>query len=365
MRSSDAVPVEQLRVATFVVPTDSHESDGTAEWDETTMVVVEVAAGGATGIGWTYASHATAVVVHDRLAGVVHGRDAMDVPAAHAAMTGIVRNLGRRGAASMAVAAVDVALWDLKAKLLDLPLARLLGMRRPCTPVYGSGGFTSYDDRRLRAQLAGWVSQGIPRVKMKVGREPARDPLRVEAARSAIGVAQLFVDANGAYTRKEALGLAILFRDLGVDWFEEPVSSDDHEGLRLLRDRAPAGMQIAAGEYGWDLHDFRGWLENGCVDVLQADATRCGGITGVLGADALCEAFSTPLSAHCAPMVHAHVGCACQRMVHLEYFHDHARIEGMVLDGALVPRDGALWPDLGRPGLGVELKAADARRFAA
>lgn len=364
MRASDAVPVEHLRVSTFVVPTDSPESDGTMQWDKTTMVVVEIAAGGTQGIGWTYASHASAVVVHDRLADVVHGHDAMDIPGAHAAMTGSVRNLGRRGAASMAIAAVDVALWDLKAKLLGVSLARLLGMRRPCTPVYGSGGFTSYDDRRLRTQLAAWVAQGIPRVKMKVGREPGRDPLRVEAARTAIGDAQLFVDANGAYTRKQALGLGVVFRDLGVDWYEEPVSSDDHEGLRLLRDRAPAGLQIAAGEYGWDLHDFRGWLQDGCVDVLQADATRCG-ITGVLGADALCEAFSTPLSAHCAPMIHAHVGCACQRLVHLEYFHDHARIEGMLLDGALVPREGALWPDLARPGLGVELKAADAERFAA
>ncbi len=365
MHASDAVPVEHLRVSTFVVPTDAHESDGTFEWDRTTMVVVQLAAGGKMGLGWTYASHASAVVVHDHLGDVVLGRDAMDVPAVHAAMTGTVRNLGRRGAASMAIAAVDVALWDLKAKLIDLPLAKLLGMRRPCTPVYGSGGFTSYDERMLRTQLAGWVSQGIPRVKMKVGREPQRDPLRVESARTAIGDARLFVDANGAYTRKQALALAIVFRDLGVSWFEEPVSSDDHEGLRLMRDRAPSGMDIAAGEYGWDLHDFRGWLQDGCVDVLQADATRCGGITGMLGADALCEAFSTPLSAHCAPMIHAHVGCACQRLVHLEYFHDHARIERMLLDGALAPRDGALWPDLARPGLGVELKAADAQRFAA
>ncbi|HEX8791418.1 MAG TPA: enolase C-terminal domain-like protein [Polyangiaceae bacterium] len=364
MRQADAIPVEHLRVSTFVVPTDAHESDGTFEWDRTTMVVVEAAAGGETGLGWTYASHASAVLVHDHLAEVVLEKDAMDVPAAHAAMTGIVRNLGRRGAASMAISAVDVALWDLKAKLLGVPLARLLGMRRACAPVYGSGGFTSYDERQLRTQLAGWVSQGIPRVKMKVGREPGRDPLRVEAARTAIGDARLFVDANGAYTRKQALALASVFRDLGVDWFEEPVSSDDHEGLRLLRDRAPAGLDIAAGEYGWDLRDFRCWLQDGCVDVLQADATRCG-ITGMLGADALCEAFATPLSAHCAPQIHAHVGCACQRLVHLEYFHDHARIEGMLLDGALVPRDGALWPDLTRPGLGVELKAADAQRFAA
>jgi L-alanine-DL-glutamate epimerase-like enolase superfamily enzyme len=200
-------------------------------------------------------------------------------------------------------------------------------------------------------------------VKMKVGRDPAEDPRRVLAAREAIGATQLFVDANGAYARKQALALARQFAELDVRWFEEPVSSDDLAGLRLLRDQGPAGLDIAAGEYGYDPFYFRRMLEAGAVDVLQADATRCGGVSGFLAAHALADAHGLPLSAHCAPALHAHLGCALPRVRHLEYFHDHQRIEGMLFDGAPTPRDGQLAPDLTRPGLGLTLREADAQRF--
>jgi L-alanine-DL-glutamate epimerase-like enolase superfamily enzyme len=253
----------------------------------------------------------------------------------------------------------------LKARLLDLPLCRLLGMARECAPVYGSGGFTSYDDRQLQGQLGGWAEQGFGMVKMKVGREPQDDPARVATARKAIGDrARLFVDANGAYSRKQALRMAQAFAEYEVAWFEEPVSSDDREGLRLLRDRGPAGMDIAAGEYGYDSWYFRRMLEAGAVDVLQADATRCAGITGFMQASALCQAFQVPLSGHCAPSIHAHPACAAPPLRHIEYFHDHVRIESMLFDGALTARDGALHPDLSRPGFGLEFKRADAERYA-
>jgi L-alanine-DL-glutamate epimerase-like enolase superfamily enzyme len=232
--------------------------------------------------------------------------------------------------------------------------------------VYGSGGFTSYDDERLAAQLAGWVEQGIPRVKMKVGTHPDDDMRRVLVAREAVGEdVELLVDANGAYTGTQALDLGEAFREVGVSWFEEPVSSDDLAGLRLLRERLPAGMQVAAGEYGWSPWSLRSLLEAGAVDVLQADATRCLGITGFLHAASLCEAYGLPLSAHCAPALHAHVACAARRLVHVEWFHDHVRIEQAVLDGALEPVDGALWPDRSRPGHGYELRRAELEQLAA
>ena len=206
---------------------------------------------------------------------------------------------------------------------------------------------------------------GIGRVKMKIGREPDHDLERVSAARDAVGAdVELFVDANGAYTRKQALAFAQRFAEFGVAWFEEPVSSDDLEGLRLMRDRAPAGMQIAAGEYGYDLPYFRRMLEAGAVDVLQADATRCAGISGFLQAGALCQAFSSPLSAHTAPSLHAHPCCALGRACHLEYFHDHVRIEQMLFDGGAEADRGELRPDLSRPGFGIEFKRADAARYA-
>src|SRR5579883_1085598 len=220
----------------------------------------------------------------------------------------------------MAIAAVDAALWDLKARLLDLPLVTLLGASREAAPIYGSGGFTSYSQEQLQNQLGGWVAMGIPRVKMKIGRDPDADPMRVAHAREAIGPdTELFVDANGAYSRKEALALANIFAaEYGVTWFEEPVSSDDLDGLHLIRDRAPAGMDIAAGEYGYDSFYFRRMLDAGAVDVLQADGTRCAGITGFLHAAALCQAHCMRLSAHTAPAWHTHVCCAASPVIHLE-----------------------------------------------
>lgn len=360
-----AVPVERVEVSAFTIPTDFPESDGTFAWDSTTLVIAEASAGGERGLGYTYAATAAARLIHDVLAGVVRGRDALAISGAWAAMAQAVRNVGFPGIASAAIAAVDVALWDLKARLLGVPLLRLLGPVRESVPVYGSGGFTSYSLDQLREQLGGWVAEGISRVKMKVGRDPGADLERARAARDAIGPdAELFVDANGACTRKQALAFAEAFGGLGVTWFEEPVFSDDLEGLRLLRDRAPAGMAIAAGEYGYDLFYFRRMLQAGAVDVLQADATRCAGITGFLRVGALCEAEPVPLSAHTAPSLHAHPCCALTPAVHVEHFHDHARIERMLFDGALHPVRGELRPDLSRPGLGLDFKRADAERFA-
>jgi L-alanine-DL-glutamate epimerase-like enolase superfamily enzyme len=232
-------------------------------------------------------------------------------------------------------------------------------------PVYGSGGFTSYSIDELTEQLADWLAAGIPRVKMKVGRRPDEDVERVRAAREAIGPdAELFVDANGAYDRKQAHAFAEAFARERVSWFEEPVSSDDLEGLRLLRDRAPAGLEISAGEYGYDPWYFRRMLEAGAVDVLQADATRCLGVTGFIRAAALAEAHQVPLSAHTAPALHVHACCALSAVRHLEWFHDHVRIERLLFEGMPEPADGLMRPALDRPGLGLELKRAEVERYA-
>jgi L-alanine-DL-glutamate epimerase-like enolase superfamily enzyme len=275
-----------------------------------------------------------------------------------------VRNMGREGLAATAISAIDTALWDLKAKLLGLPLARLFGRFRDVVPIYGSGGFTTYSDAELQEQLSGWVERdGCAWVKMKVGTEPGRDPHRVEVARRAIGERALFVDANGAYGVKQALALANDFAGQGVAWFEEPVSADDLDGLRLLRQCGPAGMEIAAGEYGYTADYFRRMLNAGAVDVQQADVTRCLGFTGWLQVAALCDAHHIDLSGHCAPALHLHAACAAPRFRHLEWFHDHVRIEHMLFDGAPVPRGGMIRPDLSRPGNGLSFKRQDAERY--
>lgn len=366
MTSDSTAPVAGVDAACYRIPTDAPESDGTFAWDATTLVLVRVRAGGQEGLGYSYASPAAAVVVRDSLAPVVQGSDALMTMAIFVRMRQAVRNIGRRGIAGLAISAVDAALWDLKGKLLQQPVVHLLGgAAHEAMPVYGSGGFTSYTDAQLQAQLGGWAREGLDRVKMKVGRDPARDPQRVQVAREAIGPGvQLFVDANGALTRKQALALAQVFAGFEVRWFEEPVSSDDLEGLRLLRDRGPAGMDIAAGEYGFDLLHFRRLLEAGAVDVLQADATRCGGLTGFMAASALCQAHGLPLSSHCAPALHVAACCCAPTAVHMEWFHDHVRIERMLFDGAPEPRRGLVQPDATRPGLGLAFKDADAKEYA-
>ena len=356
--------IQHVAARAFAIPTDQPEADGTLAWDRTTIVIVEIDAGGATGLGYTYADAALVPLIADKLAAVVAQRDALDIPGIGEALWRSVRNLGRSGLAATAISAIDIALWDLKAKLLGLPLAALLGRRRERVPIYGSGGFTTYSDDTLRRQLASWVeSDGCRWVKMKIGSEPEYDPLRVEVARQAIGDAGLFVDANGALTPQRAVALAERMERQHVTWFEEPVTSDDPVGLAFVRSHAPAGMEIAAGEYGYTLDDFVHLLDRPSIDVMQADVTRCGGVSGFLQAAALCETRHIDLSGHCAPAAHRHVACAAPRLRHLEWFHDHVRIEHLFFDGAPQPKEGTIAPDLSAPGLGLRLKTRDVERF--
>jgi len=358
-------PIEKVEVSAYKVPTDAPESDGTYQWDSTTLVLAKVTAAGATGLGYTYADSAAAVLIRDKLADEIKNKDALDIQGCWSAMVRAIRNLGRPGIASMAISAVDIALWDLKAKILRVPLISLLGKARDSVPAYGSGGFTSYSLEKIAEQLGGWAANGMRFAKMKVGRDPERDLERVKAARKAIGEkTDLFVDANGAYGRKQALQFAQRFADLGVTWYEEPVSSDDLEGLRFIREHAPASVEVAAGEYGYSTKYFREMIEAEAVDVLQADVTRCAGITGLIQAMSLCKAFSTPFSAHTAPTVHANVCCSALADVrHIEYFHDHERIEHMLFEGASTPVRGELFPNESQPGLGIAFKRADANRY--
>lgn len=358
------VAVEGLDATGYQVPTATdEESDGTLVWDSTGLVVVEAHGGGETGIGYTYCHPAAAAVIGGKLAGAVRGGDALMPPRSWTTMQVEIRNMGHAGIAAMAVSAVDIALWDLKARLLGVTLADALPRFRDSVPVYGSGGFTNYDDGRLRDQLAGWAAAGFRSVKIKVGRDPGADPHRLDVARSAVGDdVELMVDANGAHAPKAAVRWAERFAaEHGVAYFEEPVSSQDLAGMAFVRDHGPAGLSVAAGEYGWGLPDLRAMA--GAVDILQADVSRCGGITALLRVDGLCTARCMPFSAHCVPAVTAHAGCAMQSLVHAEYFFDHQRIESMLFEGTLDPEEGLMTPDRTRPGLGIELRRADAERY--
>jgi L-alanine-DL-glutamate epimerase-like enolase superfamily enzyme len=360
----DSVVITKTRISVYTVPTETPESDGTIKWNSTTMVLVEISGGDKTGIGYTYSNLAAAALINSQLKKIVEGQNCLDIPSLSRKMIAAIRNEGQCGIAMMAVSAVDNALWDLKAKLFEVPLCTLLGKVKKEILLYGSGGFTSYTDEQTAAQFEHWLSQGFTHFKMKVGREPAKDANRVKSARGAITEdAELFVDANGAYTTKQSLEKAQQFADYNVTWFEEPVTSDNLTGLHFIKEHAPANMNIAAGEYGYTLPYFNAMLNADAVDVLQADATRCGGISNFLKAGAICEARHIPFSSHCAPSLHLHAALSLQSFYISEYFYDHARIESIFFDGAPEPKNGCLRPDLSRPGTGMEFKHRDAEKY--
>jgi L-alanine-DL-glutamate epimerase-like enolase superfamily enzyme len=336
------------------IATDGPESDGTLEWDDTTIVLVGVHAGAETGVGYTYADASVAELIEAKLAPAIDGRDPTRTAACWEAMHAALRNAGQAGAGAMALSAVDLALHDLKARLLGVPAGRLLGAARDAVAIYASGGFCSWDAPRLREWCAARAETG--RIKIKVGRDPADDLERLRVARAGAGDVQLMVDANGAYaTAAEALRWTEAFCEAGVVWMEEPLSSDDLAGLRSVRDRAPAGIAIAAGEYCWSALDARRMLEAGAVDVLQLDVTRCGGLTGALMIDALAWAHRVPTSLHCAPAASVHAAVAMHTVVHLEHFHDHVLVEDAVFAAPPQPEGGLLAP-ADRAGLGLEIR---------
>lgn len=366
MKMSDPT-VESVEVAAYRVPTDGPEADGTLAWTATTIDVAQVRHGDLVGTGWTYGPASCAAFVSEVLSEVVVGRPVLDVGATWQAMARSVRNSSRAGVAGYAISAVDVALWDLKARLLDIPLYRLLGAMRAEVPCYGSGGFTTYDDDRLAEQLSAWVvNQGFSRVKLKIGESwgahAPRDLERVQVARKAVGHrAALMVDANGGYTRKQAIRVGRELLEEGVVWFEEPVSSDDLEGLHLIRDALP--LDVTAGEYGSDEFYFRRMCGAQAVDCVQVDATRCGGITGWLRASAVIASHNLEVSGHCAPNLHLHAAAATPNLRHLEWFHDHVRIEGSFFDGVPQPSDGVVRPDPDAPGHGLGLRTEQVQAF--
>jgi L-alanine-DL-glutamate epimerase-like enolase superfamily enzyme len=354
-----------LQVSAYRIPTEVPEADGTLSWDSTTLLLVEATSAEVTGLGFTYGPPAVAGLIRDLLEPVVRDQNPDDIPAAWMAMHRCVRNAGRPGVAGMALSAVDCALWDLKARLHGQSLSRLLGTARDRIPVYGSGGFTTYSDEQQHRQLSTWVhDDGIPSVKIKIGESwgtnTGRDLARMAAARRAIGDdAELFVDANGGYTRKQAVRLAHQAADLRVDWFEEPVSSDDLAGLGVVRDAV--ACDVAAGEYGYDLPYFARMAPY--VDCLQADVTRCGGISEFLRVAAVAAAHGLQVSGHTAPHQHLAVAAAVPNLRHLEWFHDHVRIERLLFDGAVAATGGTVAADPSRPGNGLTLRRGDAERY--
>ncbi|NYI04097.1 enolase C-terminal domain-like protein [Allostreptomyces psammosilenae] len=361
------VPVERVEARAYAVPTEAPEAGGVPDRAGGELVVVLVRADDAVGTGWSHAPAAARAVVEDLLAGEVVERGVLDIPALHQRMRHRLRDAGGVGLGARALSAVDVALWDLKAQLLGLPLVGLLGAARPEVPVYASGGPPGWSDDRLRELVRGWtVERGVPRVKIRIGEADGtrerRDLERVEVARVAAGRdGELLVDARGAYRRGQAVRMGRRLADAGVTWFEEPVDPDDLAGLRAVREATTP--DTAAGGHGWDLPHLARLCAGEAVDCLPVDATRCGGPTVWLRAAAVAQAHGLAVSGHAAPNLHAHLAAAVPNLEHVEWSDGHDRVERTLLLGTLDPSGGAVRPGAdGAPGHGMELRP-DADRY--
>lgn len=351
--------IESVDVRAYEIPTPTAEADGTLSWDATVLVICSLCAAGREGIGYSYANRATADVIHRELRSRLLESDALQPRATWMRCWQQLRNLGRPGISSMAIAAADMAAWNLFARLLDQPLFRVLGAYREGVAAHGSGGFTSCSDEELADELDAWTGQGLAAAKIKIGRDESADRRRVERARKVLRADQaLFVDGNGAYDQRQALETASWLGNAGVSWFEESVSSEDFAGMRWLRQRGPVNVRIVTGEYGYRPDDFLRWLDAGAVDVLMADATRTG-VSGFLDAAVLSATHHIPFSSHCAPTIHAHLGCAARNFLNAEYFVDHVRIQQQFFDGAIGARAGRLTPDPSATGIGITPKLQD------
>lgn len=349
-----------LRLHTGVrhFPTPHPEADGTLEWEATTAVTVLAESGSHTGTGWTYSDPAAAAVVDGVLKSALAGADPHDPPLCWQRMVRACRNIGATGLVMQAISAVDIALWDLHARSVGVDLPRLWGAMRPSVRIYGSGGFVNEDESVLVDDIAEWTRMGATAMKIKIGQDRGgavdRDLHRVRTlVDTAPAGTECMVDANGAYTPGQALRVGRQLDDLGVVWFEEPVTSDDPHTLGELADALDC--DVTAGEYAWTVTDAQRLVPQ--VDCLQLDVTRCGGYTGWFSAAAVAAGSHREVSAHCAPALHTPVAAATANLRHLEYFIDHARLEPQLADGVPTPSGGVLTPS-SAPGHGLTLRDA-------
>ena len=277
-----------------------------------------------------------------------------------------IRGYGRKGMAFCALSAIDIGLWDLKGKIFNAPLYKLIGHYTETVPVYGSGGWTHFTEAELVREQAGFVERGFPRVKLKVGKDfgkaEAEDVRRLAAVRKALGDdVEIFIDANGGYYARQAIVMARRFEGYNVGWFEEPTHADDIAGLAEV---ARAGIiPVATGEHEYTKYGFKDLIAAGGVDIVQPDVARIGGITEWLKVAHLAHAFNLPVAPHAIAPVHLHLACCTPNLRAVEVLGVEDEVYRRWFTELPAFKDGNWSPFPDRPGLGLELDPKAVERY--
>lgn len=322
---------------------------------------------GVEGLGFGSAVPAIRSVIEANLKDLLIGEDPFEIEKHWEAMFWRVRGYGRKGIAFCAISSLDIALWDLKAKALGLPLYRLLGPYRESVPVYGSGGWTNFSEKELIEEQTSYVERGMRSIKMKVGKDFGKsereDLRRLAAVRKAVGDdVEILIDANNGYYAKQAIAMAREFEQYRVGWFEEPVLADDIDGLAAVARATP--IPIATGEHEYTKFGFKDLISRGGADVVQPDLGRVGGITEWLKVAHLAHAFNLPVAPHAYALVALQVACATPNLRIVEYLGTEEQGYRAFFTDFPEPKDGMWAPYPDRPGLGVELNPETVRKYA-
>lgn len=334
-------------------------SDRRGRLDHVNLLIVHLDTdAGHRGLGFAYTleggGRAMKQVAADDLAPLLVGEDPLDHERLGAKAYWRLQGIGRRGLVAQAYSAVDLALWDLKGKVAGLPLYKLLGGAREATPVYGSDtGWLWMTPEEIIEASRPYLDQGMMGIKLKVGGgNPEADADRVSRIREVFGEdIWLAVDANQRYDYATALAMGHFFQEeVGVDWFEEPISCEDVDGHARLAERLEVPLALGETLFGRD--EFRAYLERGAVDVVQPDITRLGGLTPWLKVAQLAEQHHRPLAPHVLPEVAVHLACGLPTVRVVEYMpwlYPAFTEPPALVNGQLVPPR--------RPGLGLEVRS--------
>ena len=273
--------------------------------------------------------------------------------------------VGRRGITTRVIGGIDIALWDLKGRILEQPIYKLLGGFTDKIPAYIAGGY--YEEgkglKELADEMRENVDLGADAVKMKIGGVSINEDVkRVKAVRDAIGPdIKLMVDANNAYRHYQAIEIAKKMEEFDIFWFEEPVEPDDYEGSKLVTQAT--SIPVAAGENEYTRYGFRDMINSRCVDILQPDALVLGGITEYMKVAALAQSNDMDLAPHGAQELHIHLVCAVSNGLILEFYRDSVDpMWGKCFTETIKLKDGYVSVPQS-PGLGVELNTKELEKF--